>query len=309
MTDVAQGFTAGVGHSRGGEGTHGHVPGESSMWFFVIGDLLIFGVYFVVYMCYRTQHHDLFLRGQAQLNLDVGAVNTVMLLTSSLFVALGVAAARAGDAVGARRRFWAALTFGAVFPLLKLFEWIPEITAGLTPGKNLFFMFYFVMTGMHLCHDLLGLVILCFVIRNLKASSGLGAFRPGYSPAVLAMLYDFGYLAFIGSLGCFCVMWMAFGLAILLDTNNVLPKWLGYYTVWQYVTELIAAPVWIAKSGPFAWNGLMTFWFAMVLYVSWQIIVYVCIFRSIKNQPEAELDNAPPEVRAAALATRPTGNA
>ena len=93
---------------------------------------------------------------------------------------------------------------------------------------------------------------------------GLGAFRPGYSPAVLTMLYDFGYLAFIGSLGCFCVMWMAFGLAIILDENNILPKWLGYYTIWQYVTELMAAPVWIAKSGPFAWNGLMTFWFAMI---------------------------------------------
>lgn len=122
---------------------------------------------------------------------------------------------------------------------------------------------------------------------------GLGAFRPGYSPpAVLSMLYDFGYLAFIGSLGCFCVMWMAFGLAILLDTNNVLPKWLGYYTVWQYMTELMAAPVWINRSGPFARNGLMTFWFTMVLYVSWQLVVYTCIYRSIKKQPESELDNA-----------------
>jgi hypothetical protein len=121
---------------------------------------------------------------------------------------------------------------------------------------------------------------------------GLGAFRPGYDPAILAMLYDFGYLAFIGSLGCFCTMWMAFGLAIILDENNILPKWLGYYTVWQYVTELIAAPVWIAKSGPFAWNGLMTFWLAMALYVSWQIIVYVCIYRAIKNQPDDELENA-----------------
>jgi hypothetical protein len=121
---------------------------------------------------------------------------------------------------------------------------------------------------------------------------GLGAFRSGYRPSILEMLYDFGYLAYIGSLGCFCVMWMAFGLAIILDNNNVLPKWLGYYTVWQYVTELMAAPVWISKSGPFAWNGLMTFWFAMVLYVSWQIIVYVCIFRSIKNQPDDELENA-----------------
>lgn len=120
---------------------------------------------------------------------------------------------------------------------------------------------------------------------------GLGAFRPGYDPAILAMLYDFGYLAFIGSLGCFCIMWLAFGLAIILDKNGILPKWLGYYTVWQYVTELMAAPVWIAKSGPFAWNGLMTFWFAMALYVPWQIIVYLCIFRAIKNQPEEELDN------------------
>ena len=133
---------------------------------------------------------------------------------------------------------------------------------------------------------------------------GLGAFRSGYDPKVLSMLFDFGYLAFIGSLGCFCVMWMAFGLAILLDRNRILPKWLGYYTVWQYVSELIVAPVWINTSGPFAWDGLMTFWFAMALYVSWQIIVYVCIFRAIKNQPEDELDNArlsphpgPPDTR------------
>ncbi|MBB3604170.1 hypothetical protein FHT40_003831 [Mycolicibacterium sp. BK556] len=128
---------------------------------------------------------------------------------------------------------------------------------------------------------------------------GLGAFRSGYSASTLEMLYDFGYLAYIGSLGCFCVMWMSFGLAILLDQNNILPKWLGYYTIWQYVTELIAAPVWIAKSGPFAWNGLMTFWFAMVLYVSWQIIVYVCIYRSIKKQPDEELENAWPDADSA----------
>ncbi|OLP04335.1 hypothetical protein BVU76_01365 [Mycolicibacterium porcinum] len=134
---------------------------------------------------------------------------------------------------------------------------------------------------------------------------GLGAFRPGYDPAVLAMLYDFGYLAFIGSLGCFCVMWMAFGLAIILDENNILPKWLGYYTVWQYVSELVAAPVWIASSGPFAWNGIMTFWFGMALFAPWQFIVYVCIYRAIKNQPDDELENSwlidPQQVTADAL--------
>lgn len=138
---------------------------------------------------------------------------------------------------------------------------------------------------------------------------GLGAFRPGYDPAIQTMLFDFGYLAFIGSLGCFCVMWMAFGLAILLDENNVLPKWLGYYTVWQYVSELIVAPVWIAKSGPFAWNGLMTFWLAMTLYVSWQFIVYVCIYRAIKNQPDDELEHAWLESSSATDETRPKATA
>jgi hypothetical protein len=137
---------------------------------------------------------------------------------------------------------------------------------------------------------------------------GLGAFRSGYDPSILAMLYDFGYLAYIGSLGCFCVMWMAFGLAIILDKNNVLPKWLGYYTVWQYVTELMAAPVWIATSGPFAWNGLMTFWFAMLVYVPWQIIVYICIYRSIKNQPDEELENAWLEAEAASAGSRSKAN-
>ena len=139
------------------------------MWFFVIGDFLIFGIYFVGYVYFRGQNHELFLSSQARLNLDIGAINTVVLLTSSLFVALGTAAARAGNTADALRRFWTALAFGAVFPLLKMFEWIPEISAGLTPGTNLFFMYYYVMTGIHLCHVLLGLVIMCFVIRNLKA--------------------------------------------------------------------------------------------------------------------------------------------
>jgi nitric oxide reductase NorE protein len=171
MTNVAEESPTGIDPSGSDAEIAGHVPGESSMWFFVIGDLLIFGVYFVVYMFYRGQNHEQFLQSQAQLNLDIGAINTVMLLTSSLFVALGVTAARAGDTADALRRFGVAVVFGAAFPLLKLFEWIPEISEGLTPGKNLFFMYYFVMTGMHLCHVLLGLVILGFVIRNLKTSA------------------------------------------------------------------------------------------------------------------------------------------
>jgi hypothetical protein len=120
---------------------------------------------------------------------------------------------------------------------------------------------------------------------------GVASFRDGYSPEVYAMLYDFGYLAYIGSLGCFCAPWMCFALAIILDTKNVLPKWVGYYTAWQYVSELMVAGVWIYKDGPFAWDGLLAFWFAMLVFVPWQFIIYVYIYKAIKNQPEEELDS------------------
>ena len=164
MTDLAEGTTGSKPNTK----ARSHVPGDPSMWFFVIGDLFIFGAYFVAYMYYRGQDPELFLQGQARLNVDIGAINTVMLLTSSLFVALGTAAARGGKSADAIRLFGVAFTFGAAFPLLKLFEYIPEITSGLTPGTSLFFMYYYLMTGLHLCHVLLGLVILAFVIRNLK---------------------------------------------------------------------------------------------------------------------------------------------
>jgi nitric oxide reductase NorE protein len=148
----------------------GHLPGESSMWFFIIGDLLIFGVYFLAYMYYRGQNHELFLQSQQHLNQGVGIVNTVVLLTSSLFVALGTEAARAGRTGNAFRLMGIAVVLGALFPVLKMLEWIPKISAGHTPGENLFFSFYYVMTGMHLCHVLLGLIILAFVMNDLRSS-------------------------------------------------------------------------------------------------------------------------------------------
>lgn len=168
MTEVEAGPGIGTNAMTPSPRARGHLPGESSMWFFVIGDLLIFAAYFVSYMYFRGQDHAMFLASQAKVNLNVGIVNTVVLLTSSLFVALGTSAARAGKTTDAHRLFYGALACGAAFPLLKMFEYIPEITAGLTPGTNLFFMYYFVMTGMHLCHVFLGLVILCFVIRSLR---------------------------------------------------------------------------------------------------------------------------------------------
>jgi len=149
----------------------GFYPGHPSMWFFIIGDLLIFGIYFIAYMAYRGQDHAVFLQSQQYLNQGVGAINTIILLTSSLFVALGTEAVRGKKFNEGFRLFGLAFAFGSLFPLLKLFEWIPKVEAGHTPGENLYFMFYYVMTGLHLFHVLLGLIILGFVMRNIKTAS------------------------------------------------------------------------------------------------------------------------------------------
>jgi len=80
-----------------------YLPGESGMWFFIIGDLLTFGVYLLACMIYRGQNAELFLHSQQHLNPDIGMVNTVILLTSSCSLALGTEAARRGKAADAFR--------------------------------------------------------------------------------------------------------------------------------------------------------------------------------------------------------------
>lgn len=169
MMNAVETATAGdLADSR--RGSSRHISGESSMWFFIIGDLLIFGIYFVCYMYYRGQNQDLFLQSQQHLNQGIGVVNTVILLTSSLFVALATESIRGGKKARALQLMGIAYAFGVAFPLLKIIEWLPKLSAGLTPGENLFFTFYYLMTGMHLCHVVLGLAILGFVMRDLRVS-------------------------------------------------------------------------------------------------------------------------------------------
>jgi nitric oxide reductase NorE protein len=144
------------------------LPGDIGMWVFVLGDLVIFGAYFVIFMIYRTQDTALFLESQQHLDQNVGVVNTLVLLVSSWFVARGVRAARAGDHPLALRLTIGAGLCGVLFVLLKIYEWSSKIGQGLTLSSNDFFMFYYMLTGVHLFHVLLGLIILGIVFRDLR---------------------------------------------------------------------------------------------------------------------------------------------
>jgi nitric oxide reductase NorE protein len=148
-----------------------HLPGGFDIWVFVLGDLMFFAAYFVIFMVYRIQEPKLFLESQRHLDLTTAAINTLVLLTSSRFVALGVQAARSGGQRRATRMVTAGGLCGAVFVVIKLYEWHSEISRGFTLPHNDFFMFYFMLTGVHLFHVLLGMLILGLGVRELRTSS------------------------------------------------------------------------------------------------------------------------------------------
>jgi len=117
----------------------------------------------------------------------------------------------------------------------------------------------------------------------------LGCYRPGYTPQIQQMLYDLGFLSFVGSLGVFVIQYLVFAIAIFLDRRTIFPKWLGYLTIWALVTELVAVPIWITRTGPFAWDGLLSFYLGTIIFVGWEFCMCVCLYRAIKNQPLEEL--------------------
>src|SRR5262249_14511272 len=118
-------------------------PGQGSMWLFVIGDLWIFTCYFACYIHDRAGHPELFLQAQGRLSQGIGVLNTVILLTSSLFVALCVQATRAGEIVTARRFLALGFACGAGFTLVKAVEWYLKVRAGFPDSEDSFFVYYF----------------------------------------------------------------------------------------------------------------------------------------------------------------------
>lgn len=159
----------------GSDRTRRRLPGDPGMWVFVLGDLFIFLAYFTIFMIYRSKHNALFLSSQRHLNLLSGLANTLVLLASSRFVALAVQSARADQIQRARRLVAGGAVCGLVFVGIKLYEWATLISGGYTLARNEYFMFYFTLTGVHLLHVLLGLVVLGVVTLELRRPQALRA--------------------------------------------------------------------------------------------------------------------------------------
>jgi hypothetical protein len=108
-------------------------------------------------------------------------------------------------------------------------------------------------------------------------------FRGDLDPQVTELLFDITFLSFVGSLGCFATNYLILALAIFLDENAVFPKWMAYVAIWQVVTELLAGPVFIFRTGPLSWNGVISFWEGTALFGLYMMILIRLVRRNITS--------------------------
>jgi len=149
----------------------GNVPGVAV---FVIADIASFMLFFGAFMTDRLKAPELFRESAGKLDVHVGLFNTLILITSGWCVAQAEYRHRT-NAATSRRWIHAALCIGALFAILKVWEYHAKIMAGITPATDLFFTYYYVFTGIHLLHYVAGMTILALLtLRRFSAHQNYG---------------------------------------------------------------------------------------------------------------------------------------
>ena len=153
-----------------------YLPGEVGLWVMVIGDMTFFSLFFGMILVCRGQQKEMFDAAQNLLHPDLAVVNTLVLLTGSYFVARALHSLRNGG----RPRGLVVATMGCAitFATIKVTEYVDLVQGGHTLTTNDFFMYYFVFTGIHLLHLLIGfgmlvaLLVIAFTPKTRQLTRG-----------------------------------------------------------------------------------------------------------------------------------------
>ena len=158
---------------------HGHahrddLGSKMGMWLFLLTELLLFGGMFILYASYRYMYADNFKVAAMHLDTLIGSVNTILLLTSSLTVALSIAALQRKQTRFSVYLLLFTIVAGGAFLVNKYFEWSAKIGHGIYPkgpemanlsdGEVIFYGLYYIMTGLHALHVIVGLVFIGFMV-------------------------------------------------------------------------------------------------------------------------------------------------
>lgn len=152
---------------------------KTGMWIFLFTELLLFGGLFLIYAVYRSLHAADFHVAAEELNVAMGVTNTVVLLTSSLTMVLAVGALQRGRTRRSLGFLTATLLLACVFLVIKYFEWSAKYHHGIFPGRahllelpqgeGLFYSLYFMMTGLHGIHVIVGMIVMLVVLAKIRA--------------------------------------------------------------------------------------------------------------------------------------------
>lgn len=147
--------------------------GDLSVWLIILAEMLAFCILFLSYAFARALDVELFNASQRTLDLNSGAMNTVLLITGSWCVVRAVQAVRADASAAGARWLVAALACGAGFVSLKVLEFSAKADAGIDLSTNTFYMFYLLLTGFHFLHVIVAMVFLTLLlVQVLRGAYG-----------------------------------------------------------------------------------------------------------------------------------------
>lgn len=151
------------------------IGARMGMWLFLFTELILFGGMFILYSVYRYNYPDAFHLAAKELNTIVGTFNTAILLTSSLTMALSITAIQRKQKTLSVFFQFLTIVLALGFMVNKYFEWSAKFHHGIYPGSEtllskpageiIFFGLYYVMTGLHGLHVIIGVVLIAVMMR------------------------------------------------------------------------------------------------------------------------------------------------
>lgn len=144
------------------------LAGDAGVWLFISADVCAFALFFALFTWGRVHHTALYEQSRQALDAGLGLFNTLILLTSSLFMVLAVEAARESSRERTVRYLALAMAVGSGFAVTKVIEYTAKLRVGISMLSNEFFMYYFVFTGIHFLHFLVGMVVLAVCLHKAR---------------------------------------------------------------------------------------------------------------------------------------------
>ncbi|MES9860659.1 MAG: cytochrome c oxidase subunit 3 family protein [Candidatus Thiodiazotropha sp. LLP2] len=132
--------------------TKNHIPGNMAIWVGILSEMTEFALMFIVYFVAKVHNPDFFADGPLRLNTTAGVVNTLVLLSSSYFVIKAIKSIRIGQVDKCQRWLWSAVAMGALYLIIKLYEYHWNSGRGLATDTDIFFTVYYYTTFNHLLH-------------------------------------------------------------------------------------------------------------------------------------------------------------